>query len=57
MNWVKLSDEMPTEEGLYCVATNSGVWTIVFYLENVKCWQGWGITHWLLIQPPKGEQK
>lgn len=57
MNWHKLSEEKPTEEGLYVLATHGDIATNFFDLKGVR-WakEKFNITHWLKIEPPKEDK-
>lgn len=58
MKWVKLSDEKPTEDGLYMIAYKNSVSPVLYSLDEVNLvFSDKNYTHWLLIQPPKGEKK
>lgn len=61
MNWKKLSDEKPTEEGVYLLYGDE-----CQYFPPIICYglNDFNVnrlnakyTHWLLIEPPKGGKK
>lgn len=54
MVWHKLSDERPTERGVYILRNKSGR----YMLEQCsKSTSFIGVTHWCLITPPEREGK
>jgi uncharacterized phage protein (TIGR01671 family) len=63
MEWKKFSNEMPTEEGRYALAITYdkhieliGVYDLCV-VKNIKNRHAELATHWMLVQPPKGEQE
>jgi hypothetical protein len=57
MGWKRFDKEMPTEEGQYAISYENIISKFVFPLEECRLLAQHGATHWLLIQPPKGDKK
>jgi hypothetical protein len=57
MGWKRFDKEMPTEEGRYAISYENIISKFMFPLEECRLLAQHGATHWLLIDPPKGEKK
>ena len=57
MEWKRFDNETPTEKGLYLLADGDFVQEDTYDLEEIlMVYRQFRYTHYLLIQPPKGEK-